>query len=157
MKTKIVVIVQIAILVLIGIGLFLFYPRTDVKVDGDFVNFNSINAKVIMISENPDFSNPRYILLNETKNLSLNLKPGTYYYKSDNGLIEGIKNKFTIKSKVGLAVNKTENESNLVNVGNVRISVRKNENGVLIGKVILEPEESEKIDNNKTYVGGQYD
>jgi hypothetical protein len=137
------------------IGLFIFYPRAEVSVVGNFVRFSSINANVIVISENPDFSNPRYLLLNETKAINLNLKPGTYYWKGDNGFIEGMKNEFTIKSEVNIKIN-NGNESEVVNVGNVKINLRKNQDGVMVGKIILDTNESEKIENtNETYVGGQ--
>ena len=91
-KHKIMIIRQAIFLILVIVLLYSFYPRADVDVNGNRVKFNSINANVIMISENPDFSNPRYIDLSDRKNISLNLNPGTYYWKSDNGIIEGMKN-----------------------------------------------------------------
>ena len=138
MNTHIKIIgVQGIFLVLVIIALFIFYPRANVDVNGNFVRFNSINANVIVISENPDFSNPRYLSLNETKNVSLNLKSGTYYWKGDNGIIEGVKKEFVIQSEVAMEINKTENESDLVNVGNVKISVKKNQNAFEFGKKIV--------------------
>jgi len=151
-----IIIIQAMVLGLVIVGLFIFYPRAEVSVVGDFVRFSSINANVIVISENPDFSNPRYLLLNETKDLSLNLKPGTYYWKGDNGIIEGIKNEFTINSEVNIKINTTGNESELVNVGNVKINIMKNKDGVMVGRIVLDTNESQKIENiNETYVGGQ--
>jgi hypothetical protein len=156
MKTKIIVLIQVAILAIVVIGLFALYPRAQVNVNGNFVKFNSINAKVIVMSENPDFINPRYLDLNEIGNVSFNLKPGTYYWKSDNGIIEGMKNEFTINSEVGLAINRTENESDLVNVGNVKINVTKGKEGIMVGHIILEPEQDEKIDDaGENYTGRQ--
>jgi len=54
-----------------------------------------------------------------------------------------------------MLVNRTGNESGLVNVGNVKLKVAKNEEGVLIGHIVLEPEESEKIEDDGEYIGGQ--
>lgn len=135
--------------------IYSLYPKTEAVVNGNFVNFNSINANVIIISENPDFSNPKYLDLSERKNISFNLNPGRYYWKADNSIIEGLKNEFTIESQVGLSINRTENETDLVNIGNVKINVTKNNNGVMVGHIILEPEESEKIEDSGEYAGGQ--
>lgn len=155
-KHKIIIGVQIIFLILIGIVIYLLYPRADVSVNGDFVRFNSINANIIAISENPDFSNARYLDLNEKKNLSLNLKPGKYYWKSDNGMIESLKHEFVINSEVGLGIERNESESDLVNIGNVKINITKNEKGVMVGHIILEPEQSEKIeDKDEQYLGRQ--
>ena len=147
---------QAIFLVLVLTGIYFFYPRAEVDVNKNWVEFKSINANVIMISENPDFSNPRYIDLSERKNLSFNLEPGTYYWKSENGLISGWKKEFTINSEVGIKINRSENDSNLVNIGNVKVNVTKNKDGIMVGHIILEPTESEKIeDKNETYVGRQ--
>ena len=152
-----IVIAQGIFLIIVVSALYFMYPRAEVDVNGNSVRFSSINANVIMISENPDFSNPRYIDLTDIENISFNLNPGKYYWKSDNGIISGFKNEFTIDSKVGLSIIRTENESDLVNVGNVKIKVSKSDNGVMVGHIILEPEESENISDkeNEGYTGGQ--
>ena len=147
---------QVIFLILVLTGIYYVYPKAEVDVNKDWVQFKSINANVIMISENPDFSDPRYIDLTERKNMSLNLVPGTYYWKSENGFISGWKNEFTIDSEVGIKINRSENESGLVNLGNVKINVTKNSDGMMVGRVILEPDSSEKIeDKNETYIGRQ--
>lgn len=151
-----IIIGQGIFLMIVLIAIYFIYPKTGLEVNGNSVNFKSINANVIMISENPDFSNSRYIEVGEGKNSSFNLKPGKYYWKSDNGIISSFKNEFEIKSEVGMMINKTENESNLVNIGNVKLKVSKSENGMMVGKIILEPSENEKIeDKNESYTGGQ--
>ena len=146
---------QVLFLILVISCIYYFYPRAELDVNKNGVEFNSINANVIIISENPDFSNPRYIDLSERKNMSYNLKPGTYYWKSDNGIIEGIRQEFIIPSEVGMEINNTGNETNLVNVGNVKINVKKNSDGVMVGRIILEPDESEKINDTGEYTGRQ--
>ncbi len=148
--------VQIIFLMLIGIGIYLAYPKADVSVNGNFVKINSENSKVIVISENPDFTNPRYFETGDIKNISFSLKPGTYYWKSDNGIIESFSNKFTIESEVGMEIKRTGNQSNLVNVGNVKINVTRGKDGVMVGRIILDTGESEKIeDKGENYVGRQ--
>ena len=154
-KHIIMITAQAIFLVLVIALLYSFYPRTDASVNGNWVKFNSINENVIIISENPDFSNPRYIDSSERKNISYNLKPGTYYWKSDNGIIEGMKHEIVIESEVGLGINKTENETDLVNIGNVKINVTKNDKGVMVGHIILEPDEAEKIEDKGNYTGRQ--
>jgi hypothetical protein len=150
MKNKKIIIMQIIFLVVVVFGIYLIYPKTAVDLDGNNVRFNSINARVIMISENPDFSNPRFIDLEE--NVSFPLKPGTYYWKADNGIIEGFKNEFTIDSEVGLGID--EEESKLENIGNVKLNVTKNKQGVMVGHIILEPDETEDLEDAE-YVGRQ--
>lgn len=136
------------------IGLIYYlYPKTNLVMDDDFVRFSTINANVIMISENPDFSNPRYIDLSLNKNTSINLAPGTYYWKADNGIISGFTNEFTIESEVGMKIEHTENDSRLVNIGNVKINVTKSETGGFVGHVILSPEQSEMIEDSGEYIG----
>ncbi len=152
-----IITMQAIFLAVVLIALYLLYPKTSVNVEGDVINVNSINAEVIIISENPDFSNPKFIGLEKNKNVSFNLGPGTYYWKASNNFIEGLKNEFIIESEVGMEIERKENESELVNVGNVKINVTKSEEGVFIGHIILEPNETEKIEDEaeEKYVGRQ--
>lgn len=147
-------IIAIQAIFLIGVFVFILfaYPRTNVNVKGNAVMFDSINTNTITISENPDFSNPRFIDIN--KNVTIYLKPGTYYWKAGNGLIEGLSGEFVIDSELGLAINRDENETNLVNVGNVKINVTKT-GDIFVGYIILEPNETEKIEDKGNYTGRQ--
>jgi hypothetical protein len=149
-----VIIMQSVFLIGVLIAIYFLYPKMNVDVNGDRVRFNSINAHVVMISENPDFSNPRYIDMNEIENVSFGLNPGTYYYKASNGFISGFKKEFTIGSEVGMNLKKEGNETGLVNVGNVKINVTK-KGGVMVGHIILEPEQEEKIEDSGQYIGRQ--
>ena len=150
-----IILLQMIFLVGVFIAIYFAYPKTELEVEGNFVKFKSINSNVIIISENPDFSNPRYLEVGKGENLSFNLKPGTYYWKASNGIIEGLKNKFTIQSEVGLGIEHEENETKLVNIGNVKINITKNKRGVMVGHIILEPNESEKIEDSGKYIGRQ--
>ena len=150
-----IVAMQLIFLALVLAFVYFMYPKAEVNVKGNIVNFKSINAKVIAISEAPDFSNPKYIELNESYNFSFILEPGTYYWKADNGLISGFKNEFKINSEVGMKINKKENESELKNIGNVKINVTRTKEGVMVGRIILEPDEAEKIEDEtgNKYIG----
>jgi hypothetical protein len=154
-KHKMMIVVQVLFLVIVITGIYFYYPKTNVDLKDDWATFKTINANVIMLSDNPDFSNPRYIDLSERKNMTYNLKPGTYYWKSDNGVIESVSHKFTINSTVGMEINGSSNESDLINIGNVKINVVKTGDGVMVGHVILEPDTAVEINNSGNYIGRQ--
>ena len=99
-----VILVQAIFLVVVLAVLYFLYPKTSINVEKNLVDFNPINANVIIISENPDFSNPRYLDAEKGKKVSFELPPGTYYWKADNGIIEGLGNKFTVESEVGMEI-----------------------------------------------------
>ena len=154
-----IIIGQVIFIVLALALVFMLYPKTSMGVNGNAVSFNSGNADVIIISENPDFSNPRYLDFGNESNLSFSLKPGTYYWKPANNFILGMAKKFTIESGVGMKIEKQGNESDLVNAGDVKINVTKTKEGITIGYIILEPEEGEMIEDSEdiNYTGRQED
>ncbi len=151
--TKIIVIVQ-AILIF-GILLFVFasYPRISVNVLGSVVNFNSSNTKIIVISQSPDFSDAKYVEIKE--NLSLRLAPGVYYWKARNNLLEGFENRFSVDSEVGLNIERENNDTELVNMGNVRVNITRDKGGILAGHIVLDPNETQTIEDEGKYVGRQ--
>lgn len=153
MKNKTIIITQITFLVIVLAITYMLYPKIEFKVDRDWVEFNSINAKVIMISDSPNFIEPRYLDMQEAENVSFRLKPGTYYWKASNNIITGLKNEFVIDSEVGMKIDK-ENDSELVNIGNVKLNVTK-EGGKMVGHIVLEPDESKDIEDKGRYVGEQ--
>lgn len=156
-----VVILQVIFLVVIGVVLYVLYPRTILDVEGTAVNFKSVNANVIVLSENPDFSNPRYIDVEKGKETEFELYPGTYYWKASNNYIESLKNEFTIESEVGMKINRggknEEENDSLVNIGNVKINVTKSKEGIMVGHIILEPNEETEIEEgvDEKYTGRQ--
>ncbi len=152
---KILVVLQAVLVIGVLSGVYFLYPKISMNVEGTVVNFQRINANVIIISENPDFSNPRYLDFEGRDNISFSLKPGTYYWKASNEYLEGLKKDFTIDSEVGMKVEVDEKGSKLINVGNVILSVIRNKEGVMVGHIILEPNSSEEIENSGEYVGGQ--
>jgi hypothetical protein len=152
---KIMFVIQAVILIGFVLGIYFLYPRTDVEVNKDIVNFKKINANVIIISENPDFTNPRYLDFEDRENISFSLKPGIYYWKASNKYIEGLGKEFTINSEVGMKVEVGEEGSRVVNVGNVILDVKKDENGKMVGHVILDTGASDEINNSGVYTGRQ--
>ena len=157
-KKKIFIVGQIIFLVLVFAMIYILYPKTSLELSGNFVKFDSINTDLIIISENPDFSNPRYLDLSENKRISFELAPGKYYWKSSNGIIESFSKEFEINSEVGMQINENNetNSSELENVGNIKINVTKTKDGMMVGHIILEPEQAEKIENkNESYEGRQ--
>lgn len=135
MKNKLII-GQVIFLAAVFAAIYLLYPKINVKISGNIVNFNSINANLIIISENPDFSSPIYLIAE--KNTSIDLKPGTYYWKPSNNLIQGIAKKLIIKPENGEEI---KNESESLNTENVKINVTKTKEGALVGRIILEPDE----------------
>lgn len=146
---KIIIIMQIIFVAVALLALYILYPKAKAEISGNAIVFDNENAKFLIISENKNFENAGYIEISD--NLSLSLKPGTYYWKTSNGIIESIAKKIVIESEVGM---KIENESEIVNIGNVQLNVTKNKEGIMVGNIILEPEQKEKIEN-LDYIGGQ--
>ena len=153
MKHKWFILGQFIFLLLILIAIFIFYPRMDIDLEGNKVSFKSINANVIILSNNPDFSNPRYVDIED--NVTFNLKPGTYYWKASNGIIESFAEEFRIDSELGLEILEKNDSYELKNVGDVRINVSKTSEGRFVGRIILEPEQAEEIENQGVYTGRQ--
>ena len=143
MKTKNILLIQLAILIVIAIGLFLIYPKVGISISGNVVNFSGDG--IIVISDNPDFINPRYVDLKN--NSEIKLRPAVYYWKPDNGIIEGFVNSFVIDSEDDNIADETiidrTDETESVNEDSVRVKIEKTDDGV-IGRIVLGPEDQEE-------------
>lgn len=157
-------IIGLQLILVVGVLSFVYfaYPRAVVNVEDDFVKFSSVNANVIMISENSDFSNPRYLNFNESDSFGFEFKPGVYYWKPMNSLLGGFSKEFVVDSVVGLEKQGVtadsgveEEDVRLVNIGNVKLNVSNGEGGVMVGHIILEPLDSEVIEDKGEYMGVQ--
>lgn len=146
--------IQILIIMTVFMVVYMLYPRAEAKISGNIIKFKTTNANVIAISENPDFSNPRYLDF-ENNAINLSLNPGTYYWRASNSYIEGLTKEFTVESEVSMKVDIEDNATKLVNIGNVKLNVTKNKEGMMVGYIILEPTETEEIANEGEYLGGQ--
>jgi hypothetical protein len=146
-----VMVAQLLFISIVLVVVLVVYPKVEADLNEDSVSFKSINANAIIISSSPDFSNPRYVEVED--NLSLNLKPGTYYWKASNDLLNGFGRSFVVESEVGLDIEDDE----LTNTGNVILNITETEGGFLVGHIILGPEESSEIENKNDgeYVGRQ--
>ncbi len=155
-----IIIIQIAFILVVFIGIFFFYPKVGYNINGNIVQFSSINSNVIIISKNPDFSNPKYVNF-EKDNVYVQLESGKYYWKPANNLVKGFKKEFEVKSEVGIKISRNESEYNtnssaeIKNIGNVKINVTKRDDGVMIGHIILEPEETKEIEDKGVYEAGE--
>lgn len=145
---------QIVFLLFIGGLLYYNYPHVDYVVNGNVVKFSSLNSDTIIISTSEDFSAPRYITF-EKKDVFVNLEPGVYYWKPVHSFMKGWTGIIEIPPEVGVVLNNNQNNSNatIENVGNVKIKVSKTQDGVMVGHIILEPEENESVENKGRYKG----
>jgi len=155
MKHKLIIGLQAVFLVIVLTGLYVIYPSSEISISGNFVKFETDDANVIMISKSPVFNDPRYIDLSELGDVQINLEPGTYYWKPVNNLIQGFRNEFVIDSEVGLNIERDEDGVALENVGDVKIKITKGDDGVMVGNIILEPDQKEEIEDQGEYIGGQ--
>jgi|TARA_Y100000310_G_scaffold271999_1_gene286748 hypothetical protein len=151
---KKIVVGQIAFLLILFSLIYFLYPRVGMEVEGDLVRFNSINSNVIIMSKNPDFSNSKYVNL-EDKEVLVKLKPGKYYWKSANNLIKSFVKEIDIDSEIRLRINEKNGDKELQNIGNVKLNITRGENGALVGNIILDTEQFEMIEDKGEYIGGQ--
>jgi hypothetical protein len=120
-------------------GIFYFYPRTSMEIEGSKVSFSSVNSNVIIISKNSDFSDSRFLDLKEEKNISFNLEPGRYYWKSSNSVLESFSNEFVLDEHE----NESEHQEGIITT-DVKLKITKDEDGVLTGEVIFKPENEQE-------------
>ncbi|MGV8151442.1 MAG: hypothetical protein ACP5OG_00010 [Candidatus Nanoarchaeia archaeon] len=139
MKHKIIILQGIFLLIVISL-IYIIYPKADLNLNGNVIKIQGFNAQGIVISDNPDFENSRYIELNESQEIAL--KPGKYYWKPANEHITGFTQEFEVK---------IDNSSEFINMENVKVNVKK-VNGVMVGYVVFEPEAREPA--NLSYGGG---
>ncbi|MBR9706259.1 hypothetical protein GOV14_04440 [Candidatus Pacearchaeota archaeon] len=149
---KKLVISQLLFVVLALSFVFFMYPRTSYVVSGNVVLFDSGNVNVIMISKDSGFANPIYYDLTESGRIRLD--PGHYYWKPINGFIKGFAGEFEIDSNAALSLDRGENETSLVNVGNVKLNVTK-QGTSLVGHIVLDPSDSDVVEDKGVYTGGQ--
>ena len=145
--------IQVLLLAVLFLGIFMLYPRVDYSLNNNFLHFSSINANVIMISKSPDFNDTRYIDLRSVDDVSINLEPGKYYWKPYNSFIEGRVKEIEIDPFVTLGINDDGENDTLVNLGNVRLNVTKGKDGKMVGRVILDPEESDTDESADEFIG----
>ncbi|MEN9626397.1 MAG: hypothetical protein RL557_725 [archaeon] len=150
---KYLVLGQIAFIMIVAGALYFVYPHVDYTLSGNVVHFNSENSHILIFSQSPDFSNPKYVNFDEGGYLKLNA--GTYYWKPANSFVTGFSKSFTIDSEAVLELRRDNGDISMKNIGNVKINITKSEGGLMVGHIILEPEQSDITEDTGTYVGGE--
>jgi hypothetical protein len=138
--SKTIILAQLAIVVGALMFVILFAPKTIYPLnngyyDDSVINFNFRNANIIVVDEDPMFSSPQEIDIREVNITKIRFPPGKYYWKAI-GILESPVKSFTINSKVGLEYK--EQNSSIVNVGNVKINVSEENSKGISGLAIVD-------------------
>lgn len=127
-------------------------PSNNYETFNRTVLFTIENGEKLLVSQDINFTEAKEYELN--KNLSLNLKPGIYFWKVI-GIRESEIRTFTIKDSVILNVVKSEDGYDIVNAGSVNLNVEVyNNRSEFLENLTLVPEEQTKLHSNK-YIGAQ--
>ena len=136
-------IIAVALIFLLANTNILLSP-SQISTTSQNISFNWVGLQQkIMIDDNLQFTSP---IITERK--SIELEPGTYYWKTT-GL--SIAKQFTIDSEVGLIIEqKNKTTYSARNTGNIRelISIIKKGTGFITGQAILEINESRLLNTN---------
>jgi len=166
MKKKWIYVLDVLVISITVIVLLYFFnsvtpmviaPLNEENTTNSTVLFELKNADYILIDDNINLTSPEKIFVKD--NISINLKPGTYYWKIK-GMTESEIRKLTIISSVDLRLRKVENNSEnnqiyeVVNSGSEILNVDVYENDNLTGNFILNPEETINDSGNK-FIGGK--
>lgn len=139
-KISKILVVELVLLGIIFGLLFLFYPNENRgNVEGySFLKFSNIDT--LLIDESPNFSSPKKVSEEEIK-----LAPGTYYWKAFGLLGESQEGNFSVNSSVIINMKIIDSDAILENKGDIPIEVNENRQGVIIGKMIIEVNESKVV------------
>lgn len=126
-------------------------PIDGYETTGNSILFSIKNAEKLIISNDINFSDSNEYTLGE--NFSLDIKPGTYYWKVV-GVTESEIRTLTVKDSVILELVKTDNGYNVINSGNVNLNVEvyDNESNFIENRSLV-PNEFLPNDYEK-YIGG---
>jgi hypothetical protein len=141
-----------AILFIVGYARpLLIAPIDKMTSSNSSVLFSFEKGNSVFIDDNIEFSSSEEIEVRD--NFILTLKPGHYYWKV-RGVVESEIRELTILSEVSLMLRESDGKMEVVNAGNTELDVDIYNNSVLVGKVVLEKEESSDVGGNKV-VGRQ--
>lgn len=131
------------------------FPIDDFTTTNKSVLFSFEKANVILIDDNPEFTSPQEIYVED--NLVINLKPGVYYWKAE-GISSSEIRKLTINSEVDLKLKKSDIDGfyEIVNAGNTRLRVEVYKDNELTANVVLNVDESDKVSGTK-FIGKEND
>jgi len=126
-------------------------PINELNTTSTSVLFEFEKAEMVLIDDNFEFTSPDKMYAKD--NLVINLKPGVYYWKVSGALESEIRT-LTILSKVDLKLRSAGDRFEVVNVGNVGLSVDIYDNKTLVGNIKLERDESRNV-SGTAFVGRQ--
>lgn len=131
-------------------------PLVIAPIDGEITSNDSIlfkfeKANLILIDDNLEFSSPEEIYVKD--NLIVRLSPGVYYWKVA-GAVESSVRKLEILSNVDLQIRENKEGYELINAGNVRLSVDVYENESLREERKIEVGGMENS-SGEVFIGGQ--
>ena len=129
----------------------LIAPANNFETTNTSVLFTFAKGDHVLIDDNPEFSSPE--TLSGNQNVSIRLNPGTYYWKVE-GILGSEIRQLTIKSSVALALRQASGGYEVINVGNVPLSVDVYDKGTLVGNVIVGMDGSENVSGDK-FIGGE--
>ena len=157
---KIIGKIFIVLELLFVIGVFTYFlinspqaiaPTGDIITDNFTFEFK--NARELLISTNPEFTNP--IILK--KDFKINLPPGTYYWKVRGLIRESEVRNFTIKTRAEFILNESKTRYKLTNLGNVILNITEKSHNKTIGELIINVGESKEVEkkNQTSFEGKQ--
>lgn len=121
-------------------------PLDDFNTTETEVLFSIEKADRLLIDDNLDFTTPKEYSVED--GLRINLKPGRYYWKVVGVMSSEIRT-LTINSKVSLEFVEGEEDFDVVNAGNTRLSVDIYNGTELIGQKTLDVSETMEVEGTK--------
>ena len=126
-------------------------PLDEFETTNTSILFSIEKAEVILIDDNPGFTSPEEIRVED--NLVINLKPGIYYWKAVGVLRTEIRT-LTINSEVNLKLKNLGDNYGIVNAGNTRLDVDVYNGTALVKSIKLDIDEEKKVSGTK-FVGSK--
>jgi len=155
-KIELILILATLMLALLVIGYYrplVISPINNFVTQNNSVVFSFEKANYILIDDNSEFSSPERI---DVKNdLIVNFEPGVYYWKIG-GIVESETRKLIIQSRLDLQFREQENNFEVVNTGNEKLSVEVYNQNKISGNVILDVGEGTNLSGEK-YLGRKYE
>jgi hypothetical protein len=162
-KRKIILIDGIVLLFSLTFIFVLYFnlqPQIQSPISGfavsDSVLFSFSKGNALIIDENPDFSSPRKIIVEDE--IVVNLKPGFYYWKVEGpgNIFDSAVRNFSINSHIDLRLTRVGEGFEVANAGNTELEVEVYNKGNLTGNLTLGKGRNDKIDGDSV-LGREYD
>lgn len=95
-------------------------PNDNLETTNNQILFSIEKGNYLLIDDNPEFSSPEKVFIQD--NLTLNLKPGEYYWKVG-GILNSRIRKLNVTSKIDIRLQSNNETYNVINAGNVLTNV----------------------------------